>query len=151
MKPGAILTHQFVESVPQVMQQDIVYVSIPFATVIHKCCCGCGEEVVTPLSPTDWKLTFDGVSISLEPSIGNWSSKCQSHYWITRNRVRWAARWTPQMVAAGRAHDARAKQTYFPTTSEAAETTPNPVTASPLDIPVRPTFWQKIRGWFRRK
>jgi Family of unknown function (DUF6527) len=33
------------------------------------CCCGCGEKVVTPLRPTDWKLIFDGKTISLDPSL----------------------------------------------------------------------------------
>jgi hypothetical protein len=60
---------------------------------------------VTPLSPTDWKLTFDGETISLSPSIGNWSLKCQAHYWIERNQVRWAGRWSRDEIEAGRASD----------------------------------------------
>jgi hypothetical protein len=53
----------------------------------------CGNEVVTPFSPTDWELTFDGKTISLYPSIGNWSLRCQSHYWITKNKVEWIPKW----------------------------------------------------------
>jgi len=60
-----------------------------FGTVVHKCCCGCGNEVVTPLSQTDWQLSFDGESISLYPSIGNRNFKCKSHYWIKNNNVIW--------------------------------------------------------------
>ncbi len=30
-----------------------LYISIPYVTAAHKCPCGCGEEIVTPLSPTD--------------------------------------------------------------------------------------------------
>ena len=45
------------------------------ATSAHSCCCGCGEEVVAPLTPTDWKMTFDGETTSLRPSIGNWTLK----------------------------------------------------------------------------
>jgi hypothetical protein len=41
----------------------------------------------SPLSPTDWKLTFDGVSVSLHPSDGNWSFPCRSHYRIEYNRA----------------------------------------------------------------
>ena len=78
------------EYVPESLEEGVLYVSIPFATVLHLCCCGCGNEVVTPLDPTDWQLTFDGRSVSLSPSIGNWSFDCQSHYWINRNHVRWA-------------------------------------------------------------
>jgi hypothetical protein len=87
------LSHEFVKSVPEILKDRVLYVSMEFATAIHKCCCGCGNEVVTPLSPKDWKLTFDGETISLTPSIGNWSFDCQSHYWITNSRVEWAPKW----------------------------------------------------------
>ena len=101
------------EYIPENLNEGTVYVCMRFATVVHKCCCGCGNEVVTPLSPTDWTLVFDGQSISLDPSIGNWSFPCQSHYWIRGNRVRWAPRWSQERIKAGRAHDASAKQRYF--------------------------------------
>jgi|GEM_PF-1496866 len=89
MNAPLALTHKFVDSVPDMLEEDVLYVSIRFRTVIHKCCCGCGNQVVTPLSPSDWKLTFDGRSISLCPSIGNWKFPCQSHYWIKCNKVEW--------------------------------------------------------------
>jgi Family of unknown function (DUF6527) len=73
MKRQTALTHEFVEYIPDELKDGVLYVSMPFATVAHKCCCGCGKEVVTPLSPTDWTLIFDGKSITLDPSIGNWS------------------------------------------------------------------------------
>ncbi len=113
MKRRTHLVHQFVEYIPQEPQDGMVYVSIPFATVVHKCCCGCGNEVVTPLSPTDWQLTFDGETISLEPSIGNWSFACRSHYWVRRNEVSWAPRWSERQIQAGRANDRHAKEQYF--------------------------------------
>ena len=84
------LRHEFVNYIPEALDDGVLYVSIPFATVMHRCCCGCGNEVVTPLDPTDWQMTFDGKAVSLSPSIGNWSLSCQSHYWIHRNQVRWA-------------------------------------------------------------
>jgi hypothetical protein len=113
MKRVTTLTHEFVEYIPTELQDGRLYVSIPFRTVAHKCACGCGDEVITPLSPTDWTLIFDGESISLDPSIGNWNFKCQSHYWITRNRVEWARRWSRKEIDAGRANDRLAKQRYF--------------------------------------
>jgi hypothetical protein len=76
------MQHKFVEFVPEDIQPNTLYVSVEYGTAVHKCCCGCGEEVVTPLTPTDWKLKFDGESVSLAPSIGNWSFKCRSHYFI---------------------------------------------------------------------
>jgi len=108
-----ILTHKFVKSVPETLEDGVIYVSVEYATVIHKCCCGCGGEVVTPLSPTDWELTFDGKSISLSPSIGNWSFKCQSHYWIRNNHVEWAPKWSKKRIAYGRKHDEQEKQQAF--------------------------------------
>lgn len=90
MNAPRTLTHKFVDSVPDTLEEGTLYVSIRFKTVIHKCCCGCGNQVVTPLSPSDWKLTFDGRSISLYPSIGNWKFPCRSHYWIKGNKVKWA-------------------------------------------------------------
>lgn len=89
MSPGQLLRHQFVENAPEELEPDILYVSIPFATVLHSCACGCGHEVVTPLSPSGWIMTYDGVSVSLSPSIGNWNFPCRSHYVIRRNRVNW--------------------------------------------------------------
>ena len=93
-----ILSHKFVKSVPETLEDNVLYVSVEYGSVIHKCACGCGMEVVTPLSPTDWKLTFDGRSISLYPSIGNWSFPCRSHYWIRNNRVEWAPKWDKNQV-----------------------------------------------------
>lgn len=58
---------EFVESFPTVMEQAVLYISIPYRTCGHLCCCGCGLEVVTPLSPAQWSVTFDGQNVSLRP------------------------------------------------------------------------------------
>ncbi|MDD4993811.1 MAG: DUF6527 family protein [Paludibacter sp.] len=87
------LTHRFVEYIPDEIEEGILYVSITFCTAIHKCVCGCGNEVVTPISKNGWKLSFDGDSVSLTPSIGSWNLNCRSHYFITNNNVRWARSW----------------------------------------------------------
>jgi|SRR5579862_1318096 len=113
MKRIGQLTHRFVEFIPDVIEEGILYVSMQYATAIHRCCCGCGSEVVTPLSPTDWTLIFDGRGITLDPSIGNWSFPCQSHYWILRGTVRWSGRWSRSRIEAGRRSDRDAKQKYF--------------------------------------
>lgn len=112
-KKMASLVHEFVECIPEELKEGIIYISIKYATAAHKCCCGCGREVVTPLSPTDWKLTFDGESISLDPSIGNWSFPCHSHYWISRNAVRWARRWSQKEIEKGRARERVEAERYF--------------------------------------
>ena len=92
----ATVTHEFVDKIPNSIEEGKVYISIPYATAVHKCCCGCGNEVVTPLTPTDWELTFNGEAISLDPSIGNWNFPCRSHYWIKQNKVRWVRDWEPK-------------------------------------------------------
>jgi Family of unknown function (DUF6527) len=103
------LTPEFVETIPEQLDDGVIYISMQYATAVHRCCCGCGREVVTPFTPTDWELTFNGESVSLTPSIGNWSFPCQSHYWITRGKVRWAPKWTRKQVEAGRSKDRRRK------------------------------------------
>src|SRR5271170_515158 len=113
MRDRIVLTNKFVEFIPRELEANTIYVSIPYATVIHNCCCGCGNRVVTPLSPADWKLIFDGRSISLEPSIGNWSYPCRSHYWIRNNFVVWSDQWSDEQVDAVRKNDARATAAYF--------------------------------------
>jgi hypothetical protein len=143
------LRHRFVEFIPEILEDGVVYVSIEYMTVTHKCCCGCGREVVTPLSPTDWRIIFDGKTISLEPSVGNWSLPCQSHYWIMNNQVRWAGKWTQERIRAGRAQDAKVKQTYFgrKATKAAARA---PGAAAESDN-VKPGRWERFKAFFRQK
>jgi hypothetical protein len=78
---------RFVVNVPRLLEPGVLYVSMEFGTAVHACCCGCGEQVVTPFSPRDWSLTYDGETVSLWPSIGNWNMHCRSHYVIRKNDV----------------------------------------------------------------
>ena len=41
----------FVDSFPTPMEPGIIYVSTTYSTAGHTCACGCGNEVVTKLSP----------------------------------------------------------------------------------------------------
>jgi hypothetical protein len=104
---------KFVEFIPELLENGTLYVSIDCRTAIHKCVCGCGNEIVTPFSPTDWELRFYGDSVSLLPSIGNWSFPCRSHYWITNNRIRHAGRWTDKEIFDGRFADRANKNEYY--------------------------------------
>src|SRR5688572_12812331 len=99
------MRHEFVEYIPEKLSEGVVYVCLGFDTVVHSCACGCGSEVVTPLSPTDWKITYNGKNVSLSPSIGNWGFDCRSHYWITDGKVRWSGDWSDKEVSAGRKKD----------------------------------------------
>ena len=81
------ITLEFVTLAPPVLEPGVLYISMEYATVLHLCCCGCGNQVVTPLAPARWRLTYDGRAVSLSPSIGNHSFPCRSHYWILALRV----------------------------------------------------------------
>lgn len=96
------LRHEFVEFIPDKLEPGVLYISIPYATTTHLCACGCDNEVVNPLAPHGWQLTFDGRSVSLSPSVGNWSFPCESHYWIRRDRVDWAGAMHRDQIDAGR-------------------------------------------------
>ncbi|HUZ60314.1 MAG TPA: DUF6527 family protein [Hanamia sp.] len=108
-----ILVHKFVDKIPENIEEGVIYISIECETAIHKCCCGCGMEVVTPLSPTDWTLIFDGVSVSLDPSIGNWSFDCHSHYWIRKNEVIWSGSWNTRKINDKRKEELETKLQYY--------------------------------------
>lgn len=116
------LEHRFVRTVPRALEPGVLYLSMEYATAVHSCCCGCGERVVTPFTPTDWKLTFDGESISLHPSIGNWQLRCQSHYVIREGRVLEAGRWTSAQVAGELRRDQAAKRRHYQRLEEGSST-----------------------------
>ena len=81
---------QFVETVPSELKDGILYICISCKVIVHRCACGCGEKTVTPIDKKyGWKMTYDGQTITLRPSIGNFSIPCQSHYYITENKVEW--------------------------------------------------------------
>ena len=107
------LRHKFVEFIPDTLETAVLYVSIAHGTAVHRCCCNCGREVVTPLTPTDWKVIFDGESVSLYPSIGNWNFPCRSHYWISHNRVEWAEDWSDWRVEAAITSDRNEKDRFY--------------------------------------
>lgn len=105
MKPNIQISHEFVQFIPERLAPCILYVSIPFATAAHSCFCGCGRKVVTPINRQGWSVTFDGESVSLDPSVGNFSLPCQSHYFIRRNEVVWARRLSREEMDSGRKRD----------------------------------------------
>jgi len=104
------ITPIFVEFIPENIEDGKLYISEVYQTAIHKCCCGCGEEVVTPLSPADWQLRKVGQKVSLRPSIGNWNYRCKSHYFITENRIEWAKKFSQEQIYEVQKRDKVAKQ-----------------------------------------
>ena len=103
------LNSQFVEHFPERLEPGELYLAMEFATAAHLCACGCGNKVITPFSPTDWQMFFDGETVSLKPSIGNWSFRCRSHYWVRSGRILWAGEMSQETINAGRKRDVQAK------------------------------------------
>lgn len=146
MKPEIALKHGFVEFIPEELEHRTIYVSIRFATASHLCLCGCGNKVVTPIRPPDWTLIFDGKTISLDPSIGNWSFPCRSHYWIRKDRVKWAPRWSEEQIERGRARDLHVKQSYFSRQDDGGDKVAADVAATKSEKS-RTSFWRKLKWW----
>jgi hypothetical protein len=112
MTSSDALRPEFVQFIPDRMDEGVLYISWRYRTASHLCCCGCGLEVVTPLNPAKWALTeHPNGSVSLMPSIGNWSFPCESHYFIMNNRVSWAGAFTPAQIAAIQRRDQHAVDT----------------------------------------
>lgn len=107
------IQHKFVEFIPNSPEQGILYISIEYRTAVHLCVCGCGNKVVTPITPTDWKLRFDGKTVSLYPSIGNWNFSCKSHYFVTRNNIHHVRRWDEVEIEEGRKKNSVKKKSFF--------------------------------------
>jgi len=107
------IRHKFVEFIPDILEDEVLYISMEYRTAVHRCICGCGNKVITPITPTDWELTFNGKTVTLYPSIGNWSFECKSHYWITKGRIRFARKWSDWEIEDGRKSDSENKENYF--------------------------------------
>lgn len=133
----ARLDHRFVQFIPDKLEPGIIYISMEFATAAHACCCGCGEQVITPFTPTDWKLTFDGETVSLWPSIGNWNFRCRSHYIIRRSRIFGADPWEDEEIEENRRRDKQRKQEFF-TKPESKCSDPAAPSESSVDGPPGP-------------
>lgn len=109
----ATYTHKFVRSFPDKLDEGTLYVSVDFGTAAHLCFCGCGGEIYTRLSPRDWSMHFDGEAVSIDPSIGNWSFACQSHYILVGGRVHWADRWSRERIELGRVLDRERRTCHY--------------------------------------
>ena len=95
------LRPEFVEFIPERLNEGILYISRRYRTAALLCCCGCGRDVVTPLNAAKWRLTeHPGGAISLWPSIGNFSFSCESHYFVMRNHIQWAEALSLEQIAA---------------------------------------------------
>ena len=146
MKNNAALKHEFVEFIPEDLESGTIYISIRYKNATHLCCCGCGNVVVTPISATDWKLIFDGKTISLHPSIGNWNFPCQSHYWIRNNRVEWAPKWSRDKIERERSYDDAAKADCFAAMTESVDGAAGDH-RSIKELRPKRRIWKRLKEW----
>ena len=137
---------EFVMHAPDVLERGVVYVSMEYATVLHLCCCGCDSQVVTPLSPARWKLWFDGEAISLDPSIGNWSFSCRSHYWIEGNEVVWSRAFDEDEVEAVRSRDRRAMTQHLTSRNQGEESA-----EVPMEERAHSPWLDRVWRWIERR
>lgn len=94
---------EWVDAIPENLDEGILYVSLVYGTMTHLCPCGCGSEVALKLSPKHWGFVWNGQQISTFPSIGNWQLPCRSHYWIREGAIVPSASWSEAEVRANRA------------------------------------------------
>lgn len=138
------LKPMFVEFIPETLADGILYVSMEYRTTAHNCCCGCGNAVYLPLSPAQWRLTFDGESVWMNPSVGSWSLPCRSHYCVRGNHIQWAERWTSEQVEVVRAYGRRSRDRFFEASVAVSETTRG---ASNVATPPR-SRWARFKALF---
>lgn len=107
------MRHEFVTLMPKKLQEDVLYISIEYKTATHLCACGCGNKVMTSITPTGWTLSYNGDNVSLNPSIGSWNLPCKSHYWIRSGQVVWAESWTEEQIVAVQKRDAVDRNRHY--------------------------------------
>ncbi len=146
------LLPEFVDAMPERIEEGKLYVSIRFRTAAHLCACGCGSRIITPIKPAKWKITYDGESVSLWPSVGNWQKPCRSHYVIKNNEVQWCRDWSDSQVAAGRDRD-QADLRHHYRARQVASADQGQADQSPLESRRRPMrrLFTMVTSLFRRR
>ena len=136
------VTPELVDLAPRVLQPGRLYISHKYRAAVHLCCCGCGEKVVTPLSPAEWRVDLKDGRATLHPSIGNWSMPCRSHYVIRESRVIWATGFSEKQITAVFERDQRDLQRLHRTTAAHCRTkTPPASPAAPQAVRRGPPGW----------
>ena len=138
------LNHQYVEFIPKVLDEGVLYISKRFNTSSHLCCCGCGFKVVTPLNPAKWRLIDHGQTVSLSPSVGLGALPCRSHYWIDRGQVDWYPEMTARQTQRAQRRDEFANQIY---TGERESMPPRKPTGEPRPAPTN--LLKRFGSWLR--
>jgi hypothetical protein len=146
------LNPEFVETFPATLNDGVLYISIEFRTCAHLCACGCGQEVVTPLSPAQWAFTYNGKDVSLRPSVGNWTLPCQSHYVLDRGQIDWARPFSQKEIGSNRSLDRSLLNSIDWHTSGDEMTSRFDIPSDDKGFAERSIFrWIQARHWFSRR
>jgi len=117
---------------------------IEYATAVHKCACGCGKEVVTPLSPTDWKLIFDGKALSLEVLDRQLGLPVAArNYWVKNTTGRYGRRIGPRHASMPTARMIALEKTSITAKEQTAVL---PKLETPAAAPAKAGWWKKTSG-----
>ncbi|WP_368085920.1 DUF6527 family protein [Sphingomonas sp. NFR04] len=135
----------FMDEMPEVLEDGVLYISQECHVALHNCACGCGKEVSTPLVPTEFTLSIRDGRPSLWPSIGNHDFACASHYIVRDGRIVWAGRMSRSDIEFGRWKDQRLKRPPIPV--PAPVQAPPPVVTSPVG-PVAGLI-ERICNWIK--
>lgn len=138
----------FVDTIPEKLQDGILYVSEECRVDLHNCACGCGEEVSTPLGRTAYQLSIEGGAASIWPSIGNHDFACASHYVIKQGTIVWTGRMSRIEIEAGRERDRRLKRPPVPVKVPFEAASPAPETAVRIGL-IKRTFGAIKALWHR--
>lgn len=134
---------KFVEFIPEELLPGVLYISDQYKTALHLCCCGCGEEVVTPLNRAGWEIHRSGEKVSMWPSIGNWDYPCQSHYYIKKNQVAWAESMTKSAIRRVKQRDEQDRARFLKEVN-AAKVTSAVLTQKEGRLQ---KYWAALRKW----
>jgi hypothetical protein len=92
-KASTYLKPVVLESFPDKLEPDTLYVSFEYGSANHLCACGCGLQTVTPLGEGHWSIMVEETQDDSEPLITLWPSilnrSCKSHYFVQKNKVVW--------------------------------------------------------------
>lgn len=139
----------FVEFIPKELDEGVLYISERYKVAVHKCASGCGEKVVTALSPADWQVRKRGDLVSLYPSIGNWNFACRSHYWIRDNRIVWAGDMSDAEVARVQQRDRADKARHIERVNAAKEDGAAMPDVNETTEPISRPWWRRIVDFIR--
>ena len=90
--------YEQVNAAPKAMKPGVVYHDTDFEFAEMLCPCGCGHRI-TLLVPEGHRISVDGITPSISPSIAVCDAPCGSHFFIQNGEVDWLAGFSPSHSA----------------------------------------------------